>query len=567
MQELSGKPPSKEAVEGRQLAKEELQALYDQLKSGKGDYYNITKLLFYSPKFRDLVFELVGILQDATQEVRWERGQKKGVKEEEAGEQKVPEKKEGVKGELERLGEEIKGKAKSETEKTKVAGKEAEKVGKAPTTSRAPILSEEAMSKLSDRFVDWLRKVHETPETIQAFDFINERTSNLEGLELFNIAFKEKSDLKGDELKLYEAAQQSDAVRVGIGAKVFAEHWIGCSLDPFFNSLAGLRSSLMKDEDARSSLTEFNQFLRKCLKEPGYIEDSHRRKEEFKSHVQTIRSKFSDKYRSEADHLMQEASTVIERARKDELSVKLTSDIQDLFNHLFKDEAGNLTVKPELWNDVKTILPVFFGRLRFIKLPELVVRDESVDFRATGITISVGELAPKRVQAHFYSDLDVAETDLVEAVGEEYDLQSLFVVEVGKIYAEARNVYFEMDRKAFPPLTDAGIADLNVHGDDGMSLRLIYGARRAGRVATETVTPIGTGFHLLKAKCTIDKLDLRLHETRHSWMYTVLGPLIRRNLKQRIEQEIEKFLMSGEWMEGVTNPETIVEALQSAATQ
>ncbi len=518
VQQLTGE----ESEEGISLIKEELDTVINILKSGKEDYQHFAKLLFYSGSFRNLFFDLVYIVQDSLKDVRYEY-------------------KEVQTSELDVLETSIKGK---------------EKEGK---SAKVVSLSDEAWDKLCGRFVGWLRQAKETSEFIEALNFANSQLSNLEGLSLFNLTVKDRSELTVDEQKMRESLGMSEPIRVGIQAKVFIEHWIGCSLDPFLKSLEGISQSIMSDKEAENSLLNLSDWFKACLKEESI--DECKRKEEFKSYVSAVRTSVADKYRGDINHLMEETNVVVERAKRDELSVKLTSNLEDLFNHLFKDESGNLTVKPELWSDLKLILPVFFRHLRFIQIPELTVRDESVDFKASALTISIGELAPKRIQAHFYTDLDTAERDLGEVIGSDYDLQSLFIVEAGKIFAEARNVYFDLDKKSFPSLSDSGIADLNIHGDDGMTLRLVFGARRIGG-AQGRVLDTG-GFKLLRTRCNIDKLDLRLHETKHGWMYTVLGPLIRRQLKGKIEEAIEKYMMTGDWSESFSNPEKITEALKA----
>lgn len=515
------------------MVKEELQLLLNQFRSGKEDYMHVAKLLFYSANFRSLVLDLFGIMQEGFKDIRFEKGHE----------------------EVERKGT---GAGLGELEK-RIRGETTE------TTKKQRQFTEDQLNTLSDRFITWLRRVHDAPECIEALDFINSRLSEVEGLELLNVALKDKETLNEQEMKVYEAAQQSDAVKIGIATKVFVEHWINVSLEPLLKTIDGLRLKLVKDRESKTALRDFSQWLKSCLKEPDFMARPDRRKEEFKSHVKSLQVNFADRYRGDVDHLMQEATNIGERIRRDELSLKLSTDVQDLMKHLFRDEQGNLTIKPELWSDLKLILPLFLGRLRFIQIPELVVHDESVDFLASGMSISVGELAPKRLQAHFYSDLDVGTRDIIEATGEEYGLETVFVIEAGKIFAEARNVYFEVNRKSFPPLADTGIADLNVHGDDGMCLRLVFGASQVTGVGPSRVAPVGVPFKLLSAKCTIDKLDLRLHETKHSWMYTVLGPLIRRQLRMRIEQEIEKFFMEGDWMETISQPQAIAEALLQSA--
>lgn len=543
VEDLTGERKTTEVKEGAEMVKEELQLLLNQFRTGKENYMHVAKLLFYSANFRSIVLDLFGIMQEGFKDIRFEKGH----------EEVEPK---GNRVESEGLKELAKSTHGEGTTKTTEATK---------TTKKQRHFTEEQLNILADRFITWLRRVHDAPECIEALDFINTRFSEVEGLELLNVTLKDKSTLNEQEMKIYEAAQQSEPVKIGIATKVFVEHWINTSLDPLLKTLDGLRLKLVKDKDSKTALSDFSQWLKSCLKESDFMANQGRRKEEFKSHVKGLQVNFADRYRGDVDHLMQEAANIGERIRRDELSLKLSSDVQDLMKHLFRDEQGNLTIKHELWSDLKLILPLFLGRLRFIQIPEIVVNDESVNFFASGISISVGELAPKRLQAHFYSDLDVGARDIIETTGEEYDLETVFVIEAGKIFAEARNIYFEMDRKSFPPLSDTGIADLNIHGDDGMCLRLVFGTSQVSSVGPTRVTPVGVPFKLLSAKCTIDKLDLRLHETKHSWMYTVLGPLIRRQLRMRIEQEIEKFFMKGEWLETITQPQAIAEALLQSA--
>ena len=49
---------------------------------------------------------------------------------------------------------------------------------------------------------------------------------------------------------------------------------------------------------------------------------------------------------------------------------------------------------------------------------------------------------------------------------------------------------------------------------------------------------------VVKARCSIDELDLDLHGTRHSWFFTMLGPLVRSKVKSALEGSIERNLLA-----------------------
>lgn len=509
--ELTGEPPSSPAPHGEAALRTELQALLQQLRECRGDLLHVAKLVVYSSSFRRLFLEALAIAQEALRDTRFELG---GEAPADTG--------------LAELQARLQGQALQEAP-----------AGPPPA----------AADRLAGRFVGLLRDTRSAPEFVEAFDRLAAALGRLEALDTLAIAVKPQDELSSSERQVYEAAKASDAVRAGIRVKVFVEHWIAASTDPLLRGLADIRRSLLRDAETLAALRALAAWFQQALRADAY--DEQRSRAEFQQHVALLRTRLA-KYRGPLEHLAQEAAVLAERVQRDELTLKLAGSLQDLAADLFRDPQGNLTVKPELWGDLKAVLPVLLQRLRFLQLPEVVVRDESLDLTTGPTTLSVGELAPKRLQAHLYADLESTQLNPAEAdLGAEYDLRSVFVVEAGRIFAEARNVALFLDRKAFPPLTDAGMADLNIHGDDGMRLRLVFGAAHA---KGEAAAP----FRLLKAACTIDQLDLRPHETRHSWMYSVLGPLIRRGLRKRIEAEVEKYLLSGDWLSALSSPEALL---------
>jgi hypothetical protein len=535
--QLEGKAGARaEAREGVEMVKAEIEALLRQLQEGGEDFLRLGKLLAYSTNFRHLLLDVTSILQDALKGDRVE----------------------------------------TETEETANALKvlTAKLQGKEVEQAKPSELSDKMVDELAEKFLLFLRRTHDVPEYRQAVGFLLDQANEIGSLSILSVALKERGELTRDEQKVYEAAQQSEAVKLAVRVKVFAEHWLDASLDPMIGALLDLKERLTSDEEAANQLRGLRKWLNSCLREPGFMEHLERRRSEFSTQLSQLRDRLYE-HRGAYERLFEEVQFLGERLRKDELSVKLSEDLTELMNHLFRDASGGLTVKPELWDDLKRLMPVVLKQIRFITIPELVVHDEAMDFRASGITIAVGELAPKRIQAYFVSDLELplrqsltaestesAPFDL-SAYAEEYDLANLLVIEASRIYAGAKAIYFELEKRSFPTLTDSGLADLTIHGEDGMRLRLVFGAR----LQSGASTPLSAqGFHLLKATCEIDQLDLRLHETRHDWMYMVLGPLIKRRLRLRIQAEIEKALMAGDFVEQLKQPEKIVEAIKAAAS-
>jgi hypothetical protein len=150
-------------------------------------------------------------------------------------------------------------------------------------------------------------------------------------------------------------------------------------------------------------------------------------------------------------------------------------------------------------------------------------------------------------------------------------------VEVKGVRGHCKNLHYSMrKRSGFPQLTDEGEADLRVWGHKGMLIKVVLKPEMiVEETITQTIETSKPYYHqsleetrqvsempettsttqkletarklklsVVKARCSIDELDLDLHGTHHSWFFTLLGPLVRSKVKSALEGSIERNLLA-----------------------
>jgi len=129
----------------------------------------------------------------------------------------------------------------------------------------------------------------------------------------------------------------------------------------------------------------------------------------------------------------------------------------------------------------------------------------------------------------------------------------------GEIHADARNIEFLIEKSSsMMSIKESGKADIKIYGS-GMNVFFILRPKIPSD--PESTSALGTGLELARVKCSIHKLGFRLHDTKHDWLYTLLGPLIRMYVKRKAEKEIEKFFMEGDLLQ-LPSTESITEAVK-----
>jgi len=301
----------------------------------------------------------------------------------------------------------------------------------------------------------------------------------------------------------------------------FANHQ---SLDPLINAVQDLGNNIRRDDELRSYFDELKQFVDKSLRDPQFVQET-----DYVEHGSRLidrgRYLLLERYSDDTRRVVDEASAFNQALQNDKLTSQWAKDFETLVGDIFLDEKGLPTVKFELIKDFAKILTVIGDKMKYLPLPRIENSDEEYDYIFDNIVLYLAEAVPKHLHMNFTADinLDREEKDI---------LQNTAYIEISKINADARNIaFYYKKKKGLINMMDVGLVDFSIP-KHGLTIKL--------KVLLNPPTQANPSldFRVLEANTTIDEFKLRLHETKHDILYTILTPLAEKRLKSQIAKMI-----------------------------
>ena len=138
------------------------------------------------------------------------------------------------------------------------------------------------------------------------------------------------------------------------------------SMDDMFDAADDLIADANNDPEFKRWAENLHHFIRKCLRENGYILKDEST-EEWNKLSEQGRYFLNDRYKEHSDRLTDEINKWLEYMANDPDSVAFGKKVQKLFLDLGQDKNGNIHVKRHLLKDVTdVIIPGFFENLRYV---------------------------------------------------------------------------------------------------------------------------------------------------------------------------------------------------------
>ncbi len=149
-----------------------------------------------------------------------------------------------------------------------------------------------------------------------------------------------------------------------------------------------------QDPELKSWFKKIDAYIRKCLKEQGYImEDAAT--EEWNKLYDRGNFLLRDRYRNHTDRIVDEFNFLGNQFDADPLNKRFANSINKLFNDLGNDENGKLTFKPHLIKDLtEVILPSTFESIRYVPIPRIEYSDPMIDAVIENLVIESDNLMP-----------------------------------------------------------------------------------------------------------------------------------------------------------------------------
>merc|ERR1711953_819329 len=221
--------------------------------------------------------------------------------------------------------------------------------------------------------------------------------------------------------------------------------------------------------------------------------------------------------------------------QRDRSIQNLRSDMNQLTRDLVMGQNGKAALKPELLGDAQKIIAGVLETIKYIPLPPIHKNDENMELQLENIVLTATEIAPSNVRF-------IVQTDM-EKTGANNSRQNdnSFILEISKIRAHLTSINFFVDKKTgFPKITERGLADVDLEGTNGMSLRIEIAPQ-----VQKTGDQVHSLFEAKNVTCTIDKLKIHLRETSHDFLYKLISPIMNMVAKKKIQTGVADAIRDG----------------------
>jgi len=208
---------------------------------------------------------------------------------------------------------------------------------------------------------------------------------------------------------------------------------------------------------------------------------------------------------------------------------------------MFMDERGQPTVKFELIKDFAKILKIAGEKMKFLPLPRIENSDEEYDYIFDNIVLHLADVVPKHLRMNFTADINLNrdEKDI---------LQNTAYIEIAQINADARNIaFYYKKKKGLISMMDVGLVDFAIP-KNGLTIKLKV-LLNPPNEANPTLD-----IRVLESETIISDLKLRLHDTKHDILNTILTPLVEKRLKTQVAKMVsDKMAASVEYIKENVN--------------
>lgn len=298
------------------------------------------------------------------------------------------------------------------------------------------------------------------------------------------------------------------------------------SMDDLFESLNKIYSDADKDPELKGWFKKMDAYIRKCLKQQGYImEDSST--EEWNRLYDQGNFLFRDRYRNHTDRIVDEIKFMADQFDQDPQNKKFANSMQKLFNDLGNDENGKPTFKPHLVKDLtEVILPGVFEGIRYVPIPRIEYSDPMIDAVVENLVIESDNLMP----------------NVMEIAGDNYfrwgrkgmanKKHHSFMISVSGIQMDLRDVaYYVKKKQGFPSITDQGLADIFL-GGNGFSFKL--------KLSSAGSTDRQNFFKVDKVDVDVKNFNIKLKQSKHKLLFGLAKPIMLKVIRPALQKVLEK---------------------------
>ena len=298
------------------------------------------------------------------------------------------------------------------------------------------------------------------------------------------------------------------------------------SADDLFDAINNIYRDAEKDPELRKWFSSCDTYVRKCLKEQGFIMQDASTTEwnELYDHGQFL---LRDRYRDHTNRIIDEFKFLGDQFDQDPQNHAFGVAVQKLFNDLGNDENGKPTFKTHLVKDVSSvILPAAFENVRYVPIPRIEFSDPMMDGIVENLVIESDNLMPNAFEI---------ESDNYFRWGRKREPsrnKNKIMVSVSGVQMDIKDVSYHVNKKqGFPSIKDTGIMDIFM-GGSGLSFK----------IAMETADKSDKQhfFKINTVNVDVKNLNIKLKQSNHKLLFGLVKPLLFRVVRPVVQKVLEK---------------------------
>ncbi|KAL3423219.1 hypothetical protein PVAG01_04966 [Phlyctema vagabunda] len=302
----------------------------------------------------------------------------------------------------------------------------------------------------------------------------------------------------------------------------------GTSSSDFFDSLNNIYADADKDPELKNWFKQIDAYIRKCLKQQGYIMED-RATDEWNELYDRGNFLLRDRYRNHTDRIVDETKFLADQFDQDPQNKRFGQSLQKLFNDLGNDENGKPTFKPHLLKDLsEVIIPSVFESIRYVPIPRIEYSDPAFDAVIENLVIESDNLMPNVLEVasdnYFrYGRKKVANKN-----------SNSVMLSISGVQMDLRDVsYYVKKKQGFPSVTDLGVADIFL-GGSGFSFKI--------KMSTADASDKQNFFKVDKVDVDVKNFNIKLKQSKHKLLFAVAKPLMLKVLRPALQKALEKII-------------------------
>ncbi|KAL1635076.1 hypothetical protein SLS58_010416 [Diplodia intermedia] len=298
------------------------------------------------------------------------------------------------------------------------------------------------------------------------------------------------------------------------------------SLDDLFDSINQIYKDADRDPDLKNWFKNLDTYIRKCLKEQGYIMQPVAN-EDWNRLYDQGRFLLRERYRSHTDRIMDEFKFLGHQFDSDPQNKAFANALNKLFLDLGQDESGAAAFKPHLLKDFsEVIIPAFFEHVRYVPIPRIEYSDPEMDAIVENLVIEGDNLAPNVLEFASDNHWRWGRKKITNKN------KNKVMISVSGVQMDLRDVSYYVNRKkGFPSIKDKGVVDIFL-GGDGLSFK----------ISAETADK-SDGQHFFKvSKVDVDvkNFTVKLKKSNHKLLFGLVKPLLIKVIRPVLQKVLEK---------------------------